>query len=161
MKKIQAALFLLCTLIVIEYLYDTYNRYEYYKRCSFLVEKIESFVNMHNKVPRKLSEVIKDRDYGGHMYWFCTDEYFDDLPGLGKCGYYYSRDDNSYTIIVGSMTIGWQTYNSKNKNKKITLEEDMEYSPTVLWYMLKWSVIFCILYFIILVCSGIINLYKK
>ncbi len=148
MEKIRRALCLLCVLMIIEYLYDTYNRYEYYKRCLFLAEKTENFVNTHHKIPKKLSEVIKNRDYGGHMYWFCTDEYFDDLPGLGNCGYYQSRDHNSYEIIVGSMRIGWQTYDSLNK--KITLKEDIEYRPIVLWYVLKWFILFCILYFIIL-----------
>ncbi len=64
----------------------------------------EQFINENSKIPLQLTDVIKD-GFGEDPYWFCTDELFDDLPGLGYCTYNLYKSESYYEIVVGTRTM--------------------------------------------------------
>lgn len=148
MKKFIVIILLFFGVVFVEFIYKQYNLSQYKSRSIYLSEKVEQFINENNKMPLQLTDIIKD-GFGDDPYWFCTDEFFDDLPGLGYCTYNLYKSKSYYEIVVGTRTIGWQTYNSKDK--KVTVR--FYYKPYLYISILKYAILFFIV-------SGIVGLFN-
>ncbi len=155
MKRIIFTLSLLFFFYLLEVSYVKYSFYEYKIKVSYIVEKMKKFKKEHNKLPNDLTEILSGKSFGDHPTWVCTNNYFEELPGLGYCGYNKLSHTGEYEIYVGSH-YGWQTYSSKVDT--IKLVPDIEYKPTYLWYIIKYIFLFYII-FIFITFTNILKIF--